>query len=160
MITTQNRVDYIKTYYPLAKIAGEKYNINPLSILSQGALESAWGTSFSATNRNNLFGILASGATNEYWHGAKSQSTSSKLWFRIYESKQDSIMDFARLISSKYKSSAMFSHDIPAYADSISKSPYISESNGDNRESYRKNIISSATIISRYIPVLFTEKKN
>lgn len=161
MITTQNRIDYIKNNYPLAKVAGEKYKINPLVILAQGAMEGAWGTSYSARIRNNMFGIISAGSKNEYWDGANSPSTTNPhLKFRIYKTKQDSFYDYARLISSKYKTSASLSHNVTAYADSISKSPYIDESNGDNREVYRKAIINNATVISRYIPILFDEKKN
>ncbi len=37
---------FVTRYYPLAQIAGLKYNINPTVILAQAALESGWGSSF------------------------------------------------------------------------------------------------------------------
>lgn len=39
--------------------AQNNYGVNALTMLSHAALESAWGTSYYATNRNNLFGIAA-----------------------------------------------------------------------------------------------------
>ena len=51
-------------------------------------------------------------------------------------------MDFARLISSNYKSAAVSSYNIEEYARQISISPYIDESNGDNRDAYRRGIIT------------------
>lgn len=142
-----DKIGFINTYYPLAKNAGEKYDINPVVILAQAALESAWGTSYSARNRNNFFGIIAAGSLNSFWDGAKSQSTSSGLWFRIYKTAQDGFYDFARLISSKYKEAASVSNDTASYAKAIAISPYISETNGDNRTVYEKTIASNAEFI-------------
>ena len=140
--------DFVKTYYPLAEKAGKYYNLNPTVILAQGAHESAWGASYSARVRKNFFGITAYGSTNAYWTGAKSpSSTNPHLVFRIYKTEQDSFMDFARLISTNYKKAALVSSDSTQYAKAIAYSPYISESNGDNRPAYQKAIISNANYI-------------
>jgi flagellar protein FlgJ len=69
----------------------------------------------------------------------------------VYQTEQDSFYDFARLITSKYKSASAVSSDTTQYAQAIAYSPYISENNGDNREGYRKGIISAARSISELI---------
>ena len=134
---------YVEKYYPYAKVAGERFGMDPLVILSQAALESGWGTSSLATNSNNFFGITASGAANEFWKGKSVVGNNKyKLKFRVYNKPADGVSDFARLISSKYKSAYAAGKDYKTYAHRIAYSPYISESNGDNRESYKNNIIS------------------
>ena len=37
--------NYVIENYPFAKKAGERFKMDPLVILTQGAYESAWGTS-------------------------------------------------------------------------------------------------------------------
>lgn len=140
--------EFVKVYYSLAEKAGRKYNLNPTVILAQAANESGWGGSYGARVRKNFFGITAYGSTNEYWNGAKSASqTNPNLIFRIYKTELDSFMDFARLISSKYKSAALVSKDSTQYAKAIAYSPYISEQNGDNRPAYQKAITDNSSYI-------------
>ena len=133
---------YFDKYYPAAKRAGEKYKIDPLIILAQGAHESAYGTSNIATKANNFFGITASGSKNIYWSGKSYQAQNKyKLKFRVYDTAQDSFMDFARLIANRYKSAHLVANDYKAYAVRISNSAYISETNGDNRINYKNSIV-------------------
>jgi flagellar protein FlgJ len=124
--------------------AGTRYDVSPLSLLAQAAVESAWGGSFSFTNRNNPAGITAFGQPNAYWRGAKSQSSVSGLYFRIYPSLQDGFFDFARLIRAKYPQAAAVSNNPDRYARSISYSSYISEANGDHRPTYEANVTAAA----------------
>ena len=146
--------DYVVTYLPYAKAAGERFKMDPLIILSQGAHESAWGTSGLAKNSNNFFGITAGGSPNEFWDGKIYQAQNQyKLKFRVYPTPQDSFYDFARLISSKYKSAHAAGQDYKAYAQRIAYSPYISEANGDSREGYR------SAIINLYENIIDTVKK-
>ena len=133
---------FIERCYPLAVKAGERFGMNPLTILAQGAFESDWGTSVGATQRKNFFGIIAAGSANDFWDGSYSVANNQyKLKFRTYKTEQDSFLDFARLIKEKYTQAYASSYDHNAYAQAIAYSPYISESNGDNRESYRKSVI-------------------
>lgn len=133
---------YFDKYYPAAKRAGEKYKIDPLIILAQGAHESASGTSNIALKANNFFGITASGAKNIYWKGKTYQAINNyKLKFRVYDTPEDSFMDFARLIANRYKSAHLVANDYKAYAARISNSAYITEANGDNRINYKNSII-------------------
>ena len=134
---------YFDKYYPAAKKAGDKYKIDPLIILSQGAHESAYGTSNISSKANNFFGLTASGAKNIYWKGKSYQAQNQyKLKFRVYDTPEESFMDFARLIANRYKGAHAVANDYKAYAARISTSAYISETNGDNRERYKKSIIS------------------
>lgn len=143
---------FTTTYYPLAQKAGARFGLNPEVILAQAAVESGWGSSYGARVRKNFFGITAAGSPNEFWDGSYSVGKNSyALKFRVYRTEQDSFYDFARLISSKYKSALAVSQDSTAYARAIAYSPYIAEANGDNRESYRKAIISSAKGIAEVI---------
>lgn len=155
---------FASTYYPLAKKAGDKYGIDPVVILAQAAQESSWGSSYGATNRNNFFGILASGSTNEYWSGTRSQSSVSKLWFRVYRTPQDGFYDFARLISSNYPTVLSVSsngQDSTAYAHAIAYSPYISETNGDNRSVYETNVANNAIYLRAILgPVILREQQD
>lgn len=144
-----NKLDFGILYYPLASDAGHKYGMNPVDILAQAAQETGWGESYGAKTRNNFFGILASGPVNQYWDGSSSVSTASGLKFRVYKTQKDSFMDFGRLISSKYTEGAEISQtgDSKGYAHYISTSPYISETNGDNRAQYEANVYANAVFL-------------
>ena len=139
---------FVKTYYDIAVQAGTKYNINPTVILAQAAHESGWGGSYLARNCHNFFGITAFGPHNDYWQGDKIPNPKMpKLVFRIYKTDLDGFMDFALLISHKYKAAAAVSSDSTRYAKAIAYSPYIDEGNGDNRPGYEKAIISNSSFI-------------
>lgn len=143
---------FVTTYLPLAQKAGDRFKMNPGVILAQAAIESGWGTSYSARERKNFFGITAAGSPNEFWDGSFTIGQNQyKLKFRVYKTAQDSFYDFARLISSKYPSAYSVNHDSAAYAKAIANSPYISESNGDNRMSYQNLIMSSFNSITTII---------
>jgi flagellar protein FlgJ len=135
--------NYVLKNYPYAKAAGELFKMDPFIILSQGANESGWGTSGISTKYNNYFGILAAGKSNSYWTGKKILGNKKyNLYFRVYDNPQQSFNDFARLISSSYKSAFAVNHNYKEYAHQISISPYISEKNGDRRPLYKAAIIS------------------
>ncbi len=63
------RAAFIRTYHPLAQLAGDKFSINPVVILAQSAIESGWGQSTLAQEYNNFFGITGYGRKNDYWPG-------------------------------------------------------------------------------------------
>ena len=140
-------LEFVEAYWPLAVKAGGRYNVAPLVLLAQAAVESAWGDSFSFKNRNNPAGITASGSPNRYWKGDKSISQVSGLYFRVYPSLQDGFYDFARLISEKYPAAAAASPNVAQYARTISYSAYISEANGDHRPTYELNLQRAAARI-------------
>jgi flagellar protein FlgJ len=138
---------FIQQFHPLAKLAGEAFDLNPAVILAQAAIESGWGESTLAREHHNYFGITAYGPSNAYWQGGKVQLAKDSLYFRTYAGARLSFFDYARLICKCYPRAAAMSYHPAAFAKEISYSPYISEVNGDNREAYRKTLCQIAEAI-------------
>ena len=143
--------DFVNKFYPAAKAAGAEFNINPVVILAQAAIESGWGESKLSTN-NNFLGITAYGRINNYWHGGKIQLADNGLPFRRYVPMENSCMDYCRLIRGSYRTSADLSFHPAAFAKSIAYSKYISEVNGDNRASYQILMEKLSASIATLVP--------
>ena len=143
--------DFVNKFYPAAKAAGAEFNINPVVILAQAAIESGWGESKLSTY-NNFFGITAYGRINNYWHGGKIQLADNGLTFRRYDTMENSFMDYCRLIRGSYRTSADLSFHPAAFAKSIAYSKYISEVNGDNRASYQILMEKLSASIATLVP--------
>jgi len=90
------QVDFISSYLPLARKAGESFRINPVVILAQAVIESGWGQSDLAREHHNFFGITAYGKKNVWWKGEGIELGAHSLRFRVYDTPQDSFMDYAR----------------------------------------------------------------
>ena len=155
-IITKSKTDFVKTYYPIAKIAGAD-KIDPIIILAQAAQESGWGNSNLAQNYNNFFGVTA----GRSWTGRTYtvQRKPKPLIFRWYDSPQESFNGFVSLITndSRYQKAEDVAKDYKAYAYQISISSYITEENGDDRNVYQNNIISNYEAI---LAILKKEKIN
>lgn len=153
---TARQINFVKATLPAARSAGKAFGMNPVAILSQAAFESGWGTSRLAREDRNYFGLTAYGASNAYWHGAKRtvETARYRLDFRHYDTLENSFLDFARLIRTGYRTAWSLSDNLEAYAKEIAYSPYISERNGDNREVYRKSLVSLAQTIEGIISSL------
>lgn len=143
--------DFVNKFYPAAKAAGAEFNINPVVVLAQAAIESGWGES-KLSSYNNFFGITAYGRINNYWHGGKIQLAEGGLTFRRYDTMENSFMDYCRLIRGSYRTSADLSFHPAAFAKSIAYSKYISEVNGDNRASYQILMEKLSASIATLIP--------
>ena len=143
--------DFVNKFYPAAKAAGAEFNINPVVVLAQAAIESGWGES-KLSSYNNFFGITAYGRINNYWHGGKIQLADNGLPFRRYDTMENSFMDYCRLIRSSYRTSADLSFYPAAFAKSIAYSKYISEVNGDNRASYQILMEKLSASIATLVP--------
>ena len=150
------QINFVKECLPAAVSAGAAFNLNPLVILAQAAFESGWGTSNLAKECRNYFGLTAYGCSNAYWHGGKTtvKASSYPLNFRRYDTRENSFLDFARLIRNNYRSAWQVSNNPQAYAKEIAYSPYISELNGDNRETYRHSIIQITQTIQAVMALL------
>ena len=146
------QVDYISSYLPLARKAGESFRINPIVILAQAVIESGWGQSDLAREHHNFFGITAYGKKNVWWNGEGFELGVHSLRFRVYDTPQDSFMDYARLIRSAYPFAADVSDDPKAFARKIAYSKYISEVNGDNRAAYQALLVKVCRKIRKLIP--------
>lgn len=143
--------DFVNKFYPAAKAAGAEFNINPVVVLAQAAIESGWGES-KLSSYNNFFGITAYGRINNYWHGGKIQLADNGLPFRRYDTMENSFMDYCRLIRGSYRTSADLSFYPAAFAKSIAYSKYISEVNGDNRASYQILMEKLSASIATLVP--------
>lgn len=143
--------DFVNKFYPAAKAAGAEFNINPVVVLAQAAIESGWGES-KLSSYNNFFGITAYGRINNYWHGGKIQLAENGLTFRRYDTMENGFMDYCRLIRDSYRTSADLSFHPAAFAKSIAYSKYISEVNGDNRASYQILMEKLSASIATLVP--------
>lgn len=154
---TAQQIKFVKDSLQAAVSAGATFHMNPSVILAQAAFESGWGTSNLATGSNNFFGLTAYGCSNAYWHGGKTSvnTASYSLDFRRYDTRENSFLDFARLIRNSYRTAWQLSSTPEAYAREIAYSPYISELNGDDRETYRLSLVQIERKI-RAIMELFT----
>lgn len=110
------QVDFISSYLPLARKAGESFRINPIVILAQAVIESGWGQSDLAREHHNFFGITAYGKKNVWWKGEGIELGVHSLRFRVYDTPQDSFMDYARLIRHAYTPAADVSNNPQAFA--------------------------------------------
>lgn len=140
---TAIQIAFVKALLPFSIEAGAAFNMNPSILLAQAALESGWGESHLAREANNFFGLTGYGCSNAYWHGGKItvKAAHYEQEFRRYASRRDSFHDFARLIRGNYRRAWSVSSDPVAYATEIAYSLYISELNGDDRETYRRSMI-------------------
>lgn len=143
--------EFINNYLPLAQKAGEAFRINPVVILAQSAIETGWGQSSLCVSYHNFFGITAYGKKNAWWTGSSVQLNANSLSFRTYADPLHSFMDYARLIRHAYSDAADASFQPPAFALKIGYSKYISEVNGDNREAYRRMLVSISRTIAKMI---------
>ena len=108
---SKTRLDFISSYLPLARKAGESFRINPVVILAQAVIESGWGQSDLAREHHNFFGITAYGKKNVWWKGEGIELGAHSLRFRVYDTPQDSFMDYARLIRHAYTPAADVSNN-------------------------------------------------
>ncbi|MFA5700094.1 MAG: glucosaminidase domain-containing protein [Desulfuromonas sp.] len=69
----------------------------PSVALAQAAMESAWGTSRFFVEANNIFGVWSFNA-NEARIAAAQQRGDKTIWVRKYDSLEDSVRDYYRLL--------------------------------------------------------------
>ena len=153
---TAQQINFVKNSLQAAVSAGASFNMNPTMILAQAAFESGWGMSKLATGSNNYLGLTAYGCSNQYWHGGKTtvNTGSYSLDFRRYDTRENSFLDFARLIRNNYRTAWQASNNPEAYAREIAYSPYISELNGDDRETYRQSLIQMEKTVRAIVEII------
>lgn len=142
---------FIDLFFTPAHTAGNTFNLNPVVILAQAALESGWGQSFLCVQHNNFFGMTGYGDKNRWWQGTTAKLHDGSLAFRTYQRPEDSFMDYGRLLRQVYPRAAEMSAFPKAFAREIAYSRYISEVNGDDREAYRRALVSICSRIEREI---------
>ena len=62
---------FVQQFYPLAQAAGKLFNINPVVVLAQAAIESGWAESRLSKDYNSFFGITGYGGPTDFWAGGK-----------------------------------------------------------------------------------------
>jgi flagellar protein FlgJ len=129
---------------PIRRIASA-LNLNPQALLAQAALETGWGQRMPRNSdgspSNNMFGIKA----GEEWSGPRATAdtvevsdgvaSTRRTAFRAYGSIEDSVDDFARLLSSspRYREALSAGSDAQAYFAGIGKSGYATDPQYSNK---------------------------
>lgn len=95
---------FVDRYGAMASAVGDRLGVAPISILSQWALESRWGTSPLAVGSNNLAGITQRGIEGEW---------------ASYGSPADFGAAFTSLIERNYGGAMGTGSDVQAYASGL-----------------------------------------
>jgi flagellar protein FlgJ len=135
----QTPLQFVNQVLPGILRAAQSLNVSPLGMLAQAALESDWGRRMARTAdgslSNNLFGIKA----GDDWNGARATAdtvefeagvaTPRRTAFRAYDSIEDSIGDFAKLLGSspRYRDLLAAGGSAQAYIQSIAGSGYATD---------------------------------
>ena len=114
------QADFVDTYHDIAQNLSVEYGIPWETVMAQGILESAAGTSYFAVSRNNFFGI---GAFDSNPDNAYSFDTPTDGWRGYYENIKN---------TATYRNHGVFSGDTItdpyAYAQAIKDAGYATDS--------------------------------
>lgn len=120
---------FIEALAPQAIALGEEYNLDPLLILSQGALESGWGKK---TAGNNVFGVKSHGQpggqsvlTHEEVNGRMVPMYQD---FRVYDSPAQSMRDYAQFLSDNPRYKNVFGQSGSSAIDAVAAAGYATDS--------------------------------
>lgn len=137
---SQTQLSFVTTYHDIAASLSIQYGIPWETVMAQGILESASGTSFYATDRNNFFGI---GAFDSNPDNAFSYPTPEDGWKGYYENIRK---------TSVYRNAGVFSGDTVtdpyAYLAAIKQAGYATD----------PNYVSKVSTIIRSIETLSAEQ--
>ncbi len=137
--TTASQADFVQRHTQAAQRVEQASGIPSAFMLGQAGHETGWGrseiTMADGTPSFNLFGIKATGGwtgkvaeitTTEYVNGA-AQKVVAK--FRAYDSYEDSMRDYARLItqSPRYAQVSQQTDSAQAYATGLQKAGYATD---------------------------------
>jgi peptidoglycan hydrolase FlgJ len=153
--TTQHAAQFVSQVLPTIQRAAESLGVNPLGLLAQAALETDWGQRMPHTadgnSSLNMFGIKAGGE----WSGARAVAdtvefnggvaTQRRTAFRAYGSIEESVSDFANLLSSspRYRDAIAAGQSAQAYIQNIAKSGYATDPEYANK---LNQILNSSTL--------------
>jgi flagellar protein FlgJ len=131
--------EFVNQVYPAIQRAAQALGVNPLAIMAQAALETGWGKRMPRTSdgssSHNLFGIKA----DDNWNGPRVAAdtvefsggvvTQKRTAFRAYGSIEDSVNDFARLLSTspRYREAVAGGASTHGYVAGIGKSGYATD---------------------------------
>jgi peptidoglycan hydrolase FlgJ len=131
--------DFVQQVLPTIRRAALALGVNPLGMLAQAALETGWGQRMPRTadgnSSLNLFGVKA----GSDWSGARAVADTveisggvakqTRTAFRAYGSIEESVGDFARLLTSspRYREAVAAGGSAQAYVQSIARAGYATD---------------------------------
>lgn len=95
-------------FWPLAADVGLRWGVNPNAILAVGAQESGCGTSFSARNRRNYFGLGGPGK------------------WKVFATDAECFEFFGKLMARRYEPAALVSGNPDAFVKRMASTRYVS----------------------------------
>jgi flagellar protein FlgJ len=153
--TAQHAAQFVSAVLPTIRRVATSLGVNPLGLLAQAALETGWGKRMARTADGspslNMFGIKA----GEGWGGARAVAdtvefsggvaTQRRTAFRAYGSIEESVSDFANLLTSspRYREAIAAGANAQAYIHGIAKSGYASDPEYGNK---LNQILNSGTL--------------
>lgn len=139
---------FVDQMWPHAVRVGDQYGINPVTILTQAALETEWGKKVAG---NNYFGVKSHGqpggqtiTTHEEINGQRVKVRDS---FRKYDSMAESVEDYARFLRSNPRyQQALSSPDYRHQLSGIAAAGYATDSK------YPQKVAGVANLVTRAAP--------
>jgi flagellar protein FlgJ len=147
--------DFVQQVLPTIRQAAAAVGVNPLGLLAQAALETGWGQRMPRTadgnSSLNLFGVKA----GSDWSGARAVADTveisggvakqTRTAFRAYGSIEESVGDFARLLTSspRYREAVAAGGSAEAYVASIAKAGYATDPQYANK---LNDVLNSGTL--------------
>jgi flagellar protein FlgJ len=144
-VTPQHAAQFVSAVLPTIRRAAVSLGVSPLGLLAQAALETGWGKRMARTADGlpslNMFGIKA----GEGWSGARAVAdtvefsggvaTQRRTAFRAYGSIEESVNDFASLLSNspRYREAIAAGGSAQAYVHSIARSGYATDPEYGNK---------------------------
>ena len=149
--------DFVQQVLPTIRQAAAAVGVNPLGMLAQAALETGWGQRMPRTadgnSSLNLFGVKA----GSDWSGARAVADTveisggvakqTRTAFRAYGSIEESVGDFARLLTSspRYREAVAAGSNAQAYVEGIAKAGYATDPEYANK---LNDVLNSGTLQS------------
>ncbi len=147
--------DFVQQVLPTIRQAAAAVGVNPLGMLAQAALETGWGQRMprtaDGTSSLNLFGVKA----GSDWSGARAVADTveisggvakqTRTAFRAYGSIEESVGDFARLLTSspRYREAVAAGGSAEAYVASVAKAGYATDPQYANK---LNEVLNSGTL--------------
>ena len=152
---SEQACDFVQQVLPTIRQAAAAVGVNPLGMLAQAALETGWGQRMPRTadgnSSLNLFGVKA----GSDWSGARAMADTveisggvakqTRTAFRAYGSIEESVGDFARLLTSspRYREAVAAGSNAQAYVQSIAKAGYATDPQYANK---LNDVLNSGTL--------------
>jgi flagellar protein FlgJ len=152
---SEQAYEFVQQVLPTIRQAAAAVGVNPLGMLAQAALETGWGQRMPRTadgnSSLNLFGVKA----GSDWNGARAVADTMEISggvakqtrtaFRAYGSIEESVGDFARLLTSspRYREAVAAGGNARAYVESIARAGYATDPQYANK---LNEVLNSGTL--------------